>query len=70
MDISARLRELRSSRNFTQREVCKSLRIAERVYQRWEAGQTPSIQKLVLLADFFNVSLDYLVGRKFPKDDG
>ena len=32
---------------------------------RWETGVVyPPLQKIIILADFFNVSIDYLVGRK------
>ena len=38
--------------------------ITERQYNRYETGITGlSVQKLILLADYFGVSIDYLVGR-------
>lgn len=51
-------------RHFTQRQVADGIGIAEQAYQRYEYGRTvPSALALIALADFFNVSLDYLVGR-------
>lgn len=51
-------------RHFTQRQVADGIGIAEQAYQRYEYGRTvPSALVLIALADFFNVSLDYLVGR-------
>lgn len=50
--------------NYTQRQVADGIGIAEQAYQRYEYGRTvPSALVLISLADFFNVSLDYLVGR-------
>lgn len=50
--------------NYTQRQVADGIGIAEQAYQRYEYGRTvPSALVLIALADFFNVSLDYLVGR-------
>ncbi len=63
MKFSDRLKELRASRNLTQKAVYTAIGVAPVVYQRYEYGQAPSFDNLLALADFFNVSLDYLVGR-------
>lgn len=59
-----RLRGLRTDRNIMAKTVADTLGISYRNYQRYERGEmdTPS-SKLLALADFFNVSIDYLVGR-------
>ena len=58
------LREIRKSRNYTQQEVADYLGCSAVVYSRYETGQRqPSIDVLVLLADFFGVTVDYLLGR-------
>ena len=58
------LKEMRISFNYTQKQVSSKIGITERNYQRYEANdQRPSFDILISLADFYNVSLDYLVGR-------
>ena len=58
------LKEMRISFNYTQKQVASNIGITERNYQRYEANdQRPSFDILMSLADFYNVSLDYLVGR-------
>jgi transcriptional regulator with XRE-family HTH domain len=67
--ISERLKSLRKERDLTQRVVARGVDIAERQYQTYEHGERkPSYEILVALADYFNVSLDYLVGRTDKKE--
>ena len=62
--ITDRLRSLRAERGLTQRNVACGIDIAERQYQFYEGGKNkPGYDILIALADFFNVSIDYLVGR-------
>lgn len=62
--LEERLRGLRKERNLTQREVYSAVGLSERNYQSFEYGQVrPSYDTLIALANFFDVSLDYLVGR-------
>ena len=63
MPFSERLKELRQSRNLTQKKVYTAIGVAPIVYQRYEYGHSPSFENLIALADYFDVSLDYLVGR-------
>ncbi|GHU60104.1 hypothetical protein AGMMS49975_28770 [Clostridia bacterium] len=59
-----RLKELRKSKNVTQKQTAEEIDIAERQYQKYELGENkPSYDVLIALADYFGVSLDYLVGR-------
>lgn len=59
------LKELRISRNLTQKEVSKILNIDYSNISRWEKGQfEPDQNTLIRIADYFEVSLDYLMGRK------
>jgi len=63
-DFYKRLKEIRLSQGKTQKEIATAIGLSERNYQSFEYGEfKPSFDKLVALADFFNVSLDYLVGR-------
>ena len=64
MSFSTRLKELRNARNLTQKEVAESAGMAPMAYQRYEYGtREPAFRQLIALADYFDVSLDYLVGR-------
>lgn len=64
MSFSDRLKELRTSRNLTQKQVYEAVGMSAIGYQRYEYGdREPAYQKLIALADYFGVSIDYLVGR-------
>ena len=59
-----RLKELRSSKHITQKEFSNIIGINERSYQNYEINaSTPNYKTLIFIADYFNVSLDYLTGR-------
>lgn len=59
-----RLRSIRKSKGCTQKQVAVAVGASERNYQDWEYGnKKPAFDTLIELADFFNVSLDYLMGR-------
>ena len=60
-----RLMEQRKLNKLTQRQVADHLQIAQPSYIRYENGTSePNLENLVKLADFFDVSVDYLLGRK------
>lgn len=59
-----RLKELREYYGMTQAEVAECLNFSSAAISNYECGvRAPGIEELILLADFFYVSLDYLVGR-------
>ena len=59
-----RIKTLRKNRGLTQKQVAEGLKMTERNYQRYEADKIkPTYDGLNALADFFNVSVDYLMGR-------
>lgn len=59
-----RLVELRKARRLTQKQVAEGTHITEVAVQNYESGRRkPSYDILIALADYFDVSLDYLVGR-------
>lgn len=59
-----RLKGLRLSKNLTLKQVAETLGMVQRNYQRYETGEVdPPLSKAIALADYFDVSLDYLVGR-------
>ncbi len=58
------LRDLREKHNYTQRELSKALNITPACLSKYETGRsTPSPDMLIKIADTFNVSVDYLLGR-------
>ena len=60
-----RLRELRNKSGFTQNEIANKLGVSSQTILNWENGiYEPKINQLIQLADMFNVSVDYLIGRK------
>ncbi|WP_206832130.1 helix-turn-helix domain-containing protein [Alicyclobacillus fructus] len=62
--FSERLRMLRRQNGLTQLELATAVQLSERVIRYYESGERePVVSQLIALADFFNVSLDYLVGR-------
>ena len=63
-EFSQRLKEIRKASGKKQREAAEALNIKLRTYQGYEMQETePSIKKLIALADYFDVTLDYLMGR-------
>lgn len=59
-----RLQELRKQMGLTQKELAQKLNMSAGNLCDWEKGRTePDIKKLIELADFFDVSLDELLGR-------
>ena len=62
--FSDRLKELRSERGLKQREMAELCGLKLRGYQQYEYAEAyPTVPGLLFLADYFNVSLDYLMGR-------
>lgn len=63
--LSERILILRNETGLSQEELAKESGIAYRSYRRYETGERePNCSTLVILADFFDVSTDYLLGRK------
>ena len=59
-----RLRDMREDSDLSQQAVAEILGIQQTVYSRYERGfQTIPLEHLIRLADYYQVSLDYLVGR-------
>ena len=63
-DFVSRLNELRTSSNATNKEIADYVGISVRSLQFYLSGsKEPTLSKLIAIADYFNVSLDYLTGR-------
>lgn len=64
-----RIRDLREDNDKKQTELAKYLNVDQSTYSDYENGKINiPIEQLIKIADFYNVSLDYLVGRRWPKD--
>lgn len=62
--FSNRLADIRNERNIRQTEVASAAGVSVRGYQYYEKGvKEPTLSVLIALADYFDVSLDYLCGR-------
>ena len=62
--LVTRLDELKASRKLLQKQVAEGSGIPLRTYRRYENGERePSASTIISLADFFDVSTDYLLGR-------
>lgn len=60
-----RLKELRKRKMLTQEQVAKKIGITQYTYSNYENNKTqPNYKTLIKLADFFNVSIDYLINHK------
>lgn len=67
--LGERLKLLRKEKRMTQIELAEMLKQSVRAYQYYESGHhVPEFPNLVLLADFYDVSLDYLVGRSETRE--
>ena len=59
-----RLKELRKSKNMTQQRLAIELNMNQNTLSRYETGERQAdYQTLILIADYFNVSIDYLLER-------
>ena len=61
--FSEKIRQLRKDRHLTQAEVAKEVGLSARGYQDLELGAKPGFDNLPHIADFYDVSVDWLMGR-------
>ena len=62
--LAKRLKGLREERRIYQRELAELLGMSFRGYQNYETGQSePKLATLIAIADYYQVAIDYLVGR-------
>jgi len=63
MTFQIRLKELRLEKGDSQEDIAKLLNMSKMAVSHWESGHSePSIEQLKILARYFDVSVDYLVG--------
>ena len=64
------LKELRKKHKISQQKLADTIGVSRSTVAMWEtAGSQPDNEMLMKMADIFNVSLDYLLGREVPKTD-
>ena len=66
--FSEKIRQLRKDRHLTQAEVAKEVGLSARGYQDLELGATPRGDTLLAIAEFYGVSIDWLMGRTDTRD--
>ena len=60
--ISERLQHLRLTHGYTQTDLARTMGVTRRVVYAWEHDNCPEIPRLIQLAQFYQVSADYLLG--------
>ena len=62
-------KELRLEKNLSQDKIAEELDVSQPLIAKWESHQsTPAPEMLDYIADYFNVSVDYLIGRSKYKN--
>ncbi len=62
--VNLRIREMRENSDLNQKTLAAYLKITQQTYSRYETGELrPSIYIMDSLADFYNTTVDYLIGR-------
>lgn len=62
--FTERIIQIKKDRKLLQKDIAANIGVHLRTYQYYEKGEKePTLSVLLRLADYFNVSLDYLVGR-------
>ena len=66
--LAKRLKQCRTEKGLTQRETAIYCDMTEKTYQNYELmTREPKLEILLRIADFFDVSIDYLIGRTDKK---
>ena len=70
MHYYEKLTEVRKSRGLFQSQIAQVLGITQQQYQLYESGKREiPLHLIVVLADFYGLSIDYLVGREEPQSE-
>lgn len=69
--VGKQLKKLREAKQKSQQEVCSALNIEQSTLANYENDKrTPKIEILIKLAEYYNVSIDYILGRDSSDSDG
>lgn len=64
MKLSENIQEFRKKKGFSQEKLAEKCQVSRQAIAKWENGESvPTIDKLIFLADLYELSLDELVGR-------
>ena len=67
--MTLKLKDLREDNDLTQTQIAKILMCDQSLYSKYERGAREiPLKLLIILAEYYNVSLDYLVGRTNKKE--
>ncbi|WAO22074.1 helix-turn-helix domain-containing protein [Paenilisteria newyorkensis] len=69
MTVFDRVKKLANERKVSLAELTKALNMGENSIYKWKT-QKPAIDKLQQVADYFNVTVDYLLGREEKEEEG
>ena len=65
MNIGEIIKELRTERDLSQQKLAEAIGVSQKAIDYWERGvNEPKASYIVRLADFFEVTCDYLLGRE------
>lgn len=65
-----RIRELREDKDLTQKQIAVILCCSQRIYSNYERGEVNiPVEILIKLADFYEVSTDYILGRSNKREN-
>ena len=67
--MELKIKDLREDNDLTQAQISKVLMCDQSLYSKYERGERDiPLRLLIILSEFYNVSLDYLVGRTNKKE--
>lgn len=70
MNLADRIQILRKSKGISQEELADKIGVSRQAVSKWESEQsTPDIEKLILMSDYFEVTMDYLLKGIEPMPD-
>lgn len=68
--MKTRLKELRIERGLTQQQLADEIKCTRQAYSRYELGERePDYETLIMFANFYNVTTDYILGLSNKKND-
>lgn len=68
-DFATKFRFLRKQIGYSMRQMAGCLDVGKTIIGKWESGENePNLSNLLAIAEFFDVSIDWLVGREQPSE--